>query len=130
VPDTEVLFYQETPGDVPVLDWLKELRTKDKKAYAKCLAAIRMLAAFGHELRRPHADALRNGIRELRARKGHVNYRILYFVHGRNAAILAHGSDEGRRCVPDTDINRAIERKKRFDRDPKRHTAEEDLPDA
>ncbi len=44
----------------------------------------------GHELRRPLADFLRDGIHELRVRKGRVNYRILYFFHGRNLPILGH----------------------------------------
>lgn len=129
MPATNVYIYQEAPGDVPVLDWLRDLRKKDKKAYANCIAKIRMLAAFGHELRRPHADALRGGIRELRAKRGTVNYRILYFAHGRNVAILAHGlTKEG--AVPDGDIERALARKLRFETNPARHTAEVELPDA
>jgi DNA-binding XRE family transcriptional regulator len=47
--------------------------------YAKCAVRIRRLADLGHELRRPEADLLRDGICELRARLGTVNYRILYF---------------------------------------------------
>jgi ribosome-binding protein aMBF1 (putative translation factor) len=54
------------------------------------VARIRRLAEAGRELRRPEADYLRGGIYELRARRGHVNYRILYFFHGQNVAILAH----------------------------------------
>jgi hypothetical protein len=34
-------------------------------------------------LRRPHADYLEDGIYELRWRNGTVQYRILYFFHGR-----------------------------------------------
>jgi phage-related protein len=129
VPATNVYFYREAPGDVPVLDWLGNLRKKDKKAYANCIAKIRMLAAFGHELRRPHADALRGGIRELRVKSGNVNYRILYFAHGRNVAILAHAlTKEG--AVPDGDIERALARKLRFEANPARHTAEVEISDA
>jgi phage-related protein len=72
------------------------------------------LAECGHELRRPLADFLREGIHELRIRKGRVNYRILYFFHGRNVAILAHAltkEDE----VPKADIERSIRRKKAFE---------------
>ena len=29
MPQTDVVFYQEDPDDVPVLDWLKELRPSD-----------------------------------------------------------------------------------------------------
>jgi phage-related protein len=117
MPRTDVVFYQENRNDVPVLDWLKELRRTDQRAYESCVAAIARLADFGHELRRPLADILRDGIHELRVRKGRVNYRILYFFHGRNLAILGHAltkEDE----VPKADIERAIRRKKAFEADP------------
>src|SRR5260370_7679231 len=90
MPRTAVVFYQEDQEDVPVLDWLKELRRTDQRAYESCVAAIGRLSELGHELRRPLADILRNGIYELRIRKGRVNYRILYFFHGRNLAIFGH----------------------------------------
>ena len=90
MPKIDVVFYQEDGRDVPVLDWLKELRRTDQRAYESCVAAIGRLSELGHELRRPLADILRNGIYELRIRKGRVNYRILYFFHGRNLAILGH----------------------------------------
>ena len=80
---------------------------------------------FGHELRRPAADMLRDGIYELRAKKGHVQYRLLYFFHGRNIAILAHGLTKEDR-VPPMDIERAIKRKKLFEANPKAHTYESD----
>ena len=86
-------------------------------------ARIELLAHFGHELRRLAADFLREGIYELRAKQGHVQYRLLYFFHGRQVAILAHAltkTDE----VPQVDIDRAIQRKRRFEANPKLHTYE------
>ena len=102
MPQTEVVFYQEAHGEVPVLDWLKELRRSDHKAYEGCVAAIERLAQFGHELRRPVADFLQEGIYELRVRRGRVNYRILYFFHGRNLAILGHALTKEER-IPKAD---------------------------
>jgi len=125
VPKTEVIFYRDERGQAPVVEWLRELRRKDKKAYAKCNARIQVLAQLGHELRRPMADYLRDGIHELRIRQGHVNFRILYFFHGQAVAILAHGltkEDE----VPNADIERAIQRKEAFAKDPAKHTYPED----
>jgi len=55
-----VVFYRDE-NRVPVLDWLKELKRKDRQGYAKCIARIRMLAQMGHELRRPLADYLDQG---------------------------------------------------------------------
>jgi phage-related protein len=126
VPQTQVVFYQDNVGRAPVVEWLRELRARDPKGYANCVDRIRRLAAFGRELRRPHADYLRDGIHELRAKRGRVNYRILYFFHGRNVAILAHAltkEDE----VPDADIERANRRKEEFEKAPGRHTFETEL---
>lgn len=82
VPQTELYFFKDDAGKAPVGEWLRELRRKQRRAYAKCVARIDTLASLGHELRRPMADYLRDGVYELRVRHGHVNYRILYFFHG------------------------------------------------
>ncbi len=126
MPATAVYFYAERHGDVPVVDWLKELRKRNKKAYAKCDAAIEMLRMLGHELRRPHADFLRDGIYELRARTGNVHFRLLYFFHGRNVAILHHAlAKEGK--MPEGAMDKAIERKARFEKDPGSHIFDGEL---
>ena len=124
MPRTQVVFFQETPGKAPVVDWLRELRRREKKVYAKCVAAIERLAELGHELRRPLADHLRNGIYELRPKSGHVNYRILYFFHGPNVAVLSNGLTKESE-VPPAEIDRAIARKRVFERDPNGHSYEE-----
>ena len=121
---TEVLFYQEANGSSPVVDWLEQLRCADVKAYAKCVAVVERLMDVGHELRRPTADMLRDGIYELRARKGRVNYRLLYFFHGRHVAILAHALTK-EQAVPAIEIERALARKRAFEADPERHTYRE-----
>lgn len=100
MPRTRVVFYREEDRSVPVLDWFASLPVK---AQAKCLERIQYLEGVGHEARRPHADYLRDGIYELRAKLGTVNYRILYFFHGTMAAVLAHGAREGRPCVAESD---------------------------
>lgn len=121
MPQTTVVFYRDDDGTVPVRDWLDGLRRRDRAAAESCVKRITHLAALGHELRRPAADYLRDGIYELRMRVARVNYRILYFFHGTVAAVLAHGlTKEGE--VPDADIERAIRRKARFQADPKTHT--------
>ena len=124
MPKTVVHFYQEQPGNVPVLDWLRSLRQRDRRAYAKCVARIQRLAELGHELRRPEADFLRDGIYELRVRRGRVHYRLLYFFHGRQVAVLAHAlAKEGK--VPDADIQRALRRRHALEQNPELHLYEE-----
>ncbi len=93
------------------------------------MARIRRLAEEGHELRRPETDLLRDGIHDLRAKRGNVNYRILYFFHAQNVAILAHALTKEDKVQP-ADIERAIRRRAAFLRDPERHTYfEEKLTD-
>jgi phage-related protein len=123
LPPTEVIFYQDESGRGPVVEWLTELRRLDRKGYAKCVPRMRRLAELGHELRRPEADYLQDGIYELRARWGRVNYRILYFFHGQNIAVLVHAlTKEGE--IPVSDIERVVRRKEAFEQDPARHTYE------
>ena len=123
MPRTHVAFYQEADGEAPVLNWLRELRRTNVKAWSHCRARIELLAQFGHELRRPAADYLRDGIYELRAKQGHVQYRILYFFHGRQAAILTHSLTK-EDTIPAAEIERAMKRKKMFESNPKKHTYE------
>ena len=121
MPQTRLLFFQDAAGLAPVWEWLKELRAKNPKAYAKCVVRMRRLAEMGHELRRPEADLLRVGIYELRTRLGTINYRMLYLFHGRNVAVLAHAITKENE-IPVVEINRALERKRTFVASPASHT--------
>ena len=130
MPQTQVVFYQETDGEVPVLEWLKQLLKQNRKGYANCVARIGQLAANGYELRRPAADYLTDGIYELRAKHIRVQYRILYFFSGQNVAILAHAITKEEEAVPAIDIERALLRKRLFEENPEAHTyVEEELED-
>lgn len=122
MPKIQVVFYQETQGSVPVLEWLDTLPPKTQD---KCLVKIERLRDLGHELRRPEADILRDGIYELRVGLQGINYRILYFFHGKVAAVLAHGLVK-ERVVPPRAIEEAIKRKQRFEQDPGAHTYQEE----
>jgi len=121
MPKTTVVFYQDAPNTVPVLDWLDTLPTK---ALDKCRVRIERLHDLGHELRHPEADFLRDGIYELRVRPGTTNYRMLYFFHGRIAAVLAHCLVKESE-VPQCDIELTIRRKRNFELDPDRHAYKE-----
>ena len=121
MPNISVVFYRESDGTAPVLEWLDALAPK---AQDKCRIKIERLGELGHELRRPEADLLRDGIYELRIGLQGMNYRILYFFHGRTAAVLAHGLVK-ERAVPSREIELAMTRKRRFEQDPDRHVYEE-----
>ncbi len=129
MPSIHVVFYQEQDSDAPVVEWLRELNATNSKAYDKCRAAIARLALLGHELRRPEADYLRDGIYELRVRMGSVNYRLLYFFHGQTVSVIAHGLSK-EATLPATDIKRAITRKAGFTANPTVHTFKGEISDA
>ncbi|MEB3356324.1 MAG: type II toxin-antitoxin system RelE/ParE family toxin [Synechococcales bacterium] len=129
MPETRIVFYQDQKGEVPVLEWLKTLLKQDRKGYANCVARIQKLATTGHELRRPAADYLRDGIYELRAKHIRVQYRILYFFSGQNVAILTHAITKEEDQVPDVEIERAIKRKVQFESNPSVHTYLEEIED-
>lgn len=124
MPPIQVVFFCEEDGSAPLLEWLDDLPTK---AQAKCLIKIERLENLGHELRRPEADRLRDDIYELRIALSGIQYRILYFFHGRVVAVLSHGIIKKDSAVPAIEIERAIDRKEKFKVDPNRHTyVEED----
>jgi hypothetical protein len=56
-----------------------------------------------------------------------VNYRILYFFHGANVAILTHALTK-EDVVPKADLKRAIQRKAALEANPRAHIHEEDIP--
>jgi hypothetical protein len=110
---TEVYFYRDEDGSLPLLRWLDAL---PKKVQLKCTARISRRAELGHELRRPEADYLRDGIDELRASFQGVPYRVLYFFAGKAVVVLSHGITK-ERDVPGQEIDRAIQRKKQVEAD-------------
>ena len=119
MPPTTVVFFQDGPAQNPsLIKWLDGL---PEKAQQKCLARLKRLEDLGHELRRPEAEYLRDGIYELRASYQGVHYRMLYFFHGTAAVVISHGITKERE-VPSTEIARAVRAKEFFEANPARHT--------
>jgi phage-related protein len=121
MPRTRVVFYREADGTVPVLQWLAGL---PRPALVKCRVKLERLKELGHELRRPEADFLRDGIYELRVRLQRVNYRMVYFFHGNIAAVVSHGIRKEKEVSP-KEIDRALRNKQEYARDPDLHTSKE-----
>jgi phage-related protein len=121
VARTVVCFYRMDDESVPMLDWLTAL---PKKAQQRCRVRIERLRELGHELRRPEADYLRDGIYELRAGFQGTHYRMLYFFHGKAAVVLSHGLIK-ERAVPPLEIERAVRRKLKVLGDPTHHIYED-----
>jgi phage-related protein len=98
-------YYEQANGRCPVLEFLEGLPAKDQ---VRVMKKIDLLEALGLNLRRPHADFLRDGIHELRVRTNHGQYRVLYFIFHRNTAVLLHGITKNVGRVPDGAIDRAV----------------------
>lgn len=107
MPLTTVQVFKKADSTIPLLRWLDNLAIAEPKAFEECLDRILRLQRHGSELRRPIADALQDGIRELRAKKGRVHYRMLYAFIGKNTALITHGfTKEGK--VPQGEIEFAL----------------------
>jgi phage-related protein len=124
VPTTTIIFCCEEDSSAPFLDWFGRL---PEKAKVQCRARLGLLADQGHQLRRPAADYLRDGIYELRAKAGRIQYRMLYFFHGRQAVVISHGITKQESAVPPIEIERARRRRQAFEAAPPRHTHTETL---
>ena len=119
MPKAEVVFFCGEDGQALILEWMDELPAK---AQDKCTVRIERLAEQGHELRRPEADYLRDGIYELRVKHARVNYRMLYFFFGPNRAVVTHGFSKQEAKVPNKETDRALRLKRAYERRPSTHT--------
>jgi phage-related protein len=115
----KMVLFRDSGGKIPFLEWFEAL---DAKVQDKCRIRLERLLELGHELRRPEADLLRNGIYELRIKHRGVNYRILYFFHRSEVAVVSHGLTKQQAMVPAADIDRALERRLSFHGNPELHT--------
>jgi len=115
--ETVVVFFREDDGSAPSLDWLNDLH---EKVQNKFIVRITRLVDCGHELRPPEARYLRDGVYELRVRRMHMNYRLLYFFHEQQA-VLSHGITKEDK-VPEKHIALAMSRLRKFERNPKKYT--------
>lgn len=123
MPRTKVFLFRRANGAIPLKGWLDDLERREPRIYAKCLQRILALADSGHELDRPLAAHLGDGIYELRVRRQRVNYRMVYFFHGRNVAILTHGFTKEKQ-VPPQEISRAKDSRTLVRKDFEKHTTE------
>ncbi len=123
MPRTRLILFRDEDGSVPFLDWFGAI---PPKAQDKCRVRLERLRDLGHELRRPEADFLRDGIYELRVALQGINYRVLYFFHRREAVVVSHGVVK-EQVVPPKEIDLALRRKARFSAAPRTHTCEESI---
>lgn len=115
-------YFAEEDGSSPLIEWLDGLGSKVQD---KCIVRVERLAEMGHELRRPEADFLRDGIYELRWKSEGVQFRILYFFY-KGKAVISHGLKKEAE-VPPKEIDMAIRRREMFEKNPNKHAYERGL---
>jgi phage-related protein len=129
MPATEIRIFRDEDGSTPLLEWLATIEARNRKTYQKCRSYLQRLANFGHELRRPTADYLRDGVYELRINHLGVNYRILYGFVGAQIVLVSHGLTKEKK-VPVRDIKLAAERLRKYQNNPTKYSTTEAIRDA
>ena len=86
MPATGVFSTAKSVGRVPIVDWLDEL---PDKARLKCLARLGRLESWATNYVVPRQTCFGTGFM-VRSASG-INYRVLYFFHGREVAVISHG---------------------------------------
>ena len=121
MPRVIIKLFRDERGRSPVMDWLADAGKRSRKVTELAFAHVQELRDYGHELRRPAAAPLRDGIYELRLRYGSVQYRLLYFFSGRDAVVISHGLSK-EDTIPTREIELAIKRRALYLSDPERYT--------
>ncbi len=103
---SNIYYFVDERGRNPVKEFIGSLTVKEQ---AKVLAYINELLRQGHNLRRPIADYLAEGIYELRP-KGN---RIFYFFFLKDSAVLVHALKKKTASIPKNDLLLCLERKKK-----------------
>jgi phage-related protein len=95
-------------GRYPVEEFIEEVPLKER---VKITAYLRELRRQGHNLRRPIADYLGEGIYELRPRGN----RIFYFFFLRDVAVLLHAIRKNTDKIPVNDRELCLKRKQQVE---------------
>ncbi len=99
-----VYCFVEENGFSPIEKFIDTLMVKER---AKIKAYIKILREFGHNVRRPIADYLGEGIYELRP----AAHRVFYFFYLRDSIVLLHVLRKNTDKIPINDLKLCIKRK-------------------
>ena len=106
-----VELYEKSDGETPVLEFILGLNPKEQ---AKIYREIDLLEKFGNELHYPHIDSIKgkkyNGLLELRVEFSSNIFRIFFFLHKGNKAILLHGIVKKKQKTPKRELDIAMDR--------------------
>ena len=105
---SNIYYFVDERGCNPVRQFIDSLAIKEQQ---KVFAYIMELKNQGHNLRRPIADHLGNGIYELRPRDN----RIFYFFFLKDNAVLIHAIRKKTNKIPQEDLRLCIKRKSKVE---------------
>jgi phage-related protein len=106
---TKILFYENENGRMPVKEELEALSEPDQ---AKAAAHLSLLQEHGHALREPHVKHMQDKLKELRFKVSAGQYRIFFFFHVGDKAILVHSLQKKTQETPKLDLKIALKRMK------------------
>lgn len=101
---SNIYYFIDGRGNSPIKEFIDNLPLTEQ---AKVFAYIVELLNQGHDLRRPIADYLGDGIYELRPK----NNRIFYFFFLKDSAVLLHAIRKKTDKIPEKDLKLCIKRK-------------------
>lgn len=101
---SSIYYYIDDRGVSPVKKFIASLALRER---AKIFAYINELKVQGHNLRRPLADYLGQGIYELRPKHN----RIFYFFFIKNSAVLVHAIRKKTDKISENDLQLCVKRK-------------------
>jgi phage-related protein len=99
-----IYYFLGERGENPVKEFIKALSPDER---AKVFAYMTELKNQGHNLRRPLADYLGQGIYELRPKAN----RIFYFFFLKNSPVLVHAIRKKTDKIPNRDLELCLKRK-------------------
>ncbi len=102
---SSIYCFVDEKGNNPVKEFISSLPVKER---AKVYAYIAELKAQGHNLRRPMADYVVDGIYELRPKAN----RIFYFFFLKHSAVLLHAVRKKTDKIPEKDLELCLKRKR------------------
>ena len=107
-----IVFYKTPRGDTPFETFLEG---HNDKVRAKFIKLLEVLKELGPDLKRPYADVLHSGIRELRVGFGGNAHRALYFFFVRDIIAITHAFMKKTDKAPPDEIERAVRFKRDFE---------------
>jgi phage-related protein len=100
-----IWYFVDDRGKSPISEFIDELPLDEQ---AKVFAYIDELKKQGHNLRRPLADYVKDGIYELRPKAN----RLFYFFFLKENVVFVHAIKKKTNEIPENDIALSLKRKK------------------